>query len=409
MSDFFAAGTPANVGKVLLEIERQKASRRDYIYPAAKLCMRDDGTLNLGATDCFQVVGLPNDSANGRVYTEWADAEKALDEAIALGVESPRLLHLGKGGCLPLKPTAERQLSEKLGIPLKYAQDLRARKCGDLASYNYSTLMHRHGDTMMLRCLDGSVRAVLSPKYRIMDNSDVFFAAAQAMQEAGAKIWQARLWDDRFEMLAVSPSLHAEVERQFKDDGGTHRLANVEGKPDVINAAVKITNSETGCGGGNVLLASLRQACNNTSIYGKLLKSIHLGGRQEEGGIQYADDTQESAARTTWLKLRDAIKLAFDPIKFQEMISQLNGIAREPLANAEKVVAAVAEHFSITEDRRASILQSLFEGRDLTRYGLVQAITAQAHVTDGAVASDLEALGGEVAEMSVKEFAAILA
>jgi hypothetical protein len=394
---FCAQGHVKRIADVLAEIQRQKASRRDYIYPAAKLTMQD-GRLVFGASQSFRV--------GDRIYTEWADAERAADAS------GEKLEPLGQTGALPLSRTAQRQLAEKLGIPMRYVDDLRERRHGDLADYNFTALLGRATGRFLVRTLDGSVRAVLSDRYRILDNADVFFASADTLQEAGAVVWNARLWDDGFELFAVSDRLTGEVQR----DPGYQRRghhSHETGGPDVHNVAAKVTNSETGCGGLNVHFGILRRLCNNTAIVGSAISVVHLGRRNEADGLVWSEETQEAESRTIWLKLKDAIRTAFDPQRFQRYIDRLSGLTRQPLANPEKAVANVVREYELSEERKAAILRSLFSAGDLTRYGLVQALTAQVKEADGAgraeEASDLEAAGGKLIEMADERFAALVA
>lgn len=389
---FTATANVTKIAQVLQEIERRKAARRDYIYPASKLRVADDGGLVFAASNTFRV--------GDRIYTEWADAEAAADAG------GQTIVPLGQAGALPLSRTAEGQLAERLGVPLRYIDALRGGGHADLAAHNFSTLLGRSPARFLVRTLDGRVRAVLSDRYRVLDNCDVFFAAAEAMQAAGADVWNARLWDNGFEMLAVSKDVTGAVLRDPGFNGPNHGWAHLPGGeggegggPDLHNAAVKISNSETGCGGLSVQFAVLRQVCNNTAVVGKGLSVIHIGGRaRDEGALQYAEDTLESESKTVWLKLRDAVKTAFDRPRFEEYIGRLNGLAARPIEEPEKAVANVVQEFQLPEERRKAILKNLFAGRDLSAFGLVQAVTAAAHEAPDEEASRLEAVGGQLIE-----------
>jgi hypothetical protein len=381
------------VAEVLVEIERQKKSRRDYIYPAAKLQMDPAGRIVFAGSQTFQV--------GDRVYTEWADAESAAD---ATGAP---VVPLGQSGALPLNRTAERQLADRLDIPLKYIDRLRGAEHGDLAAHNVSTLLGRTDARFLVRTLDGQVRAVLSDRYRVLDNADVFFAAADMLQAAEADVWNARLWHDGFELFAVSRAITGAVQAQLDQARGQHQWATIDDGGDLHNAAVRISNSETGCGGLSVHFALLRQVCNNTAVVGKALSVIHLGRRNEAEGLVYSAETQEAESRAIWLKLRDAIRTAFDRQRFADYLARLNGLTAQPLAAPETAVENVVREFQLPEARKAQILRSLFEGRDLSRFGLVQAVTAQAHDAPAEDASRFEEVGGALVDMADNRFAAL--
>lgn len=414
------------VKNVLTEIARQKASRRDYIVPTQKLTVLPDGKLTIMGVKSFvvSVPGAEADPTPPTIYTDWGQAEKAADAC------GGKIVVYGENSPLPLSRTAVGQLCEKAAkllpglntIPLKYADALDAGGHGDLRAATFNYLFQKMTDKLMVRTLDGRARALLSNKFRIMDNADVFFAGADTLKQVDAVIWNARLWDDGFELFAVSKSLEGEVKRQFDQAGpGQHKMVTLPdggtggvggaaaGRPDIHNALVRIRNSETGCGGLSVSFGLLRHACNNTMVCGKNFGLVHLGGRLETEGLIMGDDTREADAKATWLKLRDAIKTAFNRELFEEYIAKLSGFTGQKIGKAEEAVGNVVKEYQITEERKAEILQSLFEGRDLSRFGLIQAVTATAHKTAGEEASRLEETGGALAELSDKAFASLVA
>jgi hypothetical protein len=417
--------TPArkeNILKVLAEVDRVKKGKRDYLYPANKLGMTDAGGLAFAATDTFAV--------GDTIYTEWADAEKALDGLRAAGDDDAAIRPLGKEGSLPLSRVAEGQLAERLGIPIKYVDALRCKENADLAAHNFRVLLGRSAQRFLVRTLDGKVRAVLSNAYRVLDNADVFLAAAETLQKADAQIWHARLSDDSFELFAVSKTIAGEVASSgsyqsqsygwWNQGGGAKQGAEgfalndrPVGDKDVHYAAVRISNSETGRGGLHVTPTVLRAVCNNSVVIGKTVSSIHLGRRKEEEGLVYAADTVQSESQTAWLKLRDTIKTCFDAGRFAAYVDCLNGLTKEGLGEQPQlVVERVANQLEIPEERRAAILQALFQSNDLTRFGLVQAVTFQAHAADEAgrpeEASALEEAGGKLVEMPAEAFGRLL-
>ena len=70
-----------------------------------------------------------------------------------------------------------------------------------------------------------------------------------------------------------------------------------------------------------------------------------------------------------WLKVKDLIRSAFDPEKFQRIIDRLNGITQqeiEPVRAVENVVAA----YNVGEERKALILGHLLGSGDRSlRFG----------------------------------------
>ena len=114
------------------ELERQISSKRDLVVPSSFLQCRtdEDGSLKL-------IV----DSRQGD----------------------------GEYGVTGL---ARRQLADKLKIPFAYFERMRTEQ-PQLLDRNVNTWLQSDGDRRMIRTLDGQVRAVLSDRYRRLDNFDL--------------------------------------------------------------------------------------------------------------------------------------------------------------------------------------------------------------------------------------------
>ena len=67
---------------------------------------------------------------------------------------------------------ARRQLADKLKIPFAYFERMRTEQ-PQLLDRNVNTWLQSDGDRRMIRTLDGQVRAVLSDRYRRLDNFDL--------------------------------------------------------------------------------------------------------------------------------------------------------------------------------------------------------------------------------------------
>lgn len=76
------------------------------------------------------------------------------------------------GKALQIQPYAHGQLADHLNIPRRYYDRMRIEQPALLAD-NLNTWLHADGENRrMVRTLDGRVRAVLSPKFRPLDNFD---------------------------------------------------------------------------------------------------------------------------------------------------------------------------------------------------------------------------------------------
>lgn len=399
------------------ELERRHKARRDYIFAANALAMTAAGTLVLSSRDTFKVGNV--------VYTEYADAENAANAHREATGEFQSIEPLGKSGDLPVSDHAESQLATRLEIPIKYIRSLRGRKHSDLAAHNFTELLKTDDRRFMVRTLDGQVRAVLSDRYRCMDNGDLFYIAAENFGKVGAEFWTARLWDNGFQMLGVAPGIHGKVttDRTFDPgDGWRSRWYGTEG--DVHNCAVSITNSETGNGGLNVEPSIMRRVCENFCVWADSYGLVHIGRKAAEDGLLkhlglgdtvagdsaslISDDTRRAEDRVIMMKIRDVITGAFDAKRFTTYIDKLNGATQQEIKKPEKAVENVAYEFGLSDERRQQILAELLGSGDRSRYGLVNAVTFAAHAADdeGACdqASELEAIGANLIDMEAKDF-----
>lgn len=400
------------IATAVARIETLKRQRRDYLYPAARLGMAGGKLVLVGKA--FRVVPSDADPAVevGAYFTEWADAETVAD------VTGGRIVPIEGGASVGLNPTAEGQLADKLAVPVKFARHLRDNH-PDLLDHTVSTLLARDKRKFLLRTLatdTGAVaRAVLSDGYKVMDHSDLFFAAAEEFANLKVSIQKARLCGDgdRFELFAFAPHITGQVRLDRPYDPGDGWMSRWKGSDgDVQNAAIRISNSETGEGGLTVRPAILTRVCANFCIWGSTVSQIHLGKKREEEGLILSEDTRVLESELIWKKVRDAIRTAFSPDLFRGYIDRLNRATTQAVPDPARAVDSVVRAFSITDDRKAAILARLIGFGDTSRYGLVQAVTFAAHEADRlgrpVEASRLEEVGGELLGMADAGFAALV-
>lgn len=321
------------------------------------------------------------------------------------------------------------QLAGTLDVPVKFLDRLEREGHRDLAAYNLNTLLTREcvrtlrkkevRHRQLVRVLDDQVDAILSDSYRCLDNYDLFAIVLQqfkAMEAEGfprPDIWDLRLTDDEFRMIAVAPHIKGEVsiDRVFDPgDGWLSRWHGDEG--DVLNAAITISNSETGRGGLNARPSILRKVCQNFCVWSDGVAQIHLGKRaEEEGRIFFSEETKKQEDKVVWMKIRDTIKNTFDPAEFQKRIDQLNETTKRPVEKATEAVDATIKVFGLPEEYREAILEEFLSTGDKSQYGLAQSVTTivnpenreeQTFTED--TLNTFEDAGGKILGMDQKEF-----
>lgn len=314
--------------------------------------------------------------------------------------------HDSVGGGL-VKEYAHGQLADRLKIPKKYYDRMRGSAPG-LLDQNVMHWFQTEPEPRMVRMLDGKVRAVLSNRYRRLDNIDLMNRAVlPELAKFGddLKFHIAALTDDRLYIRAVLPSLSAEI----RHDPGNHTFLPNGG--DVVQAGVQIRNSEVGNGKLEVSPFIWRLVCLNGLVRADMsLGKYHVGREQEEQAYaMYRDDTLKADDKAFWLKVRDAVGAALSDVTFGQIVAQMQEAATgERIADPVSVTERLAKTNSLTEDEGADILRFLVEGGDLSQWGVVNAVTSAAKQTDSFERqAELEALGGELLATPSQEWAKV--
>ncbi len=291
---------------------------------------------------------------------------------------------------------ARRQLADKLGIPFGYFEKMRSDK-PHLLDQNVNTWLKGDEERRMLRTLDGQVRAVLSDRYRRLDNYDLAEAVLPILQRMeGARFESVELTSTRMYLKVVTPRVQYEV-----------------APGDVVQAGVVITNSEVGLGTLAVQPLVFRLVCRNGLIAADQgLRKTHVGrsvSTEADGLGVFKDDTLLADDRAFFLKVRDVVEATVSQATFEQIASRMARtkgirIVGDPIRSVE----ILAERHGLSERERSGVLRHLIEEGDLSAYGLVNAVThASQEVEEYDRATELEMLGGKLIELSSSEWTRI--
>jgi hypothetical protein len=356
--------TGRSLTEVATELERQRSTRRDYLAQTTALTMMTEAQpTDAGADGRVQIAGL-------------------------------------NGAPLAVRPYAHGQIAEQTGIPKRYYDRMLA-EAPSLLAENVNTWWRANPERRMVRTLDTRVRALLSDRYRPLDNFDLAEAVLPVLVDRGCEIVSTELTESRLYIKAVLPSLQTEVK------GSRQR-------GDVVEAGLAVSNSEIGAGRLRVEPMIYRLVCLNGAIASDSgLRRYHVGKRAEEfEGIRemLSTEAREADDRAFWLAVRDVVKGAFERDVFERIVARMSEAAQTPITSTDltSVVEVASERLGIDEGRRGGVLKHLIEGGDLSRWGLANAITRLSQdVEDYDEATDLERAGGQVIELKPTEWAAI--
>jgi hypothetical protein len=335
------------------ELERQLATKRDLVVPSSLLqCRTDEGG------DLKLIV----DARQG-------DGEYGVSNL------------------------ARRQLADKLKIPFAYFERMRTEQPA-LLDRNVNTWLQTDSDRRMIRTLDGQVRAVLSDRYRRLDNFDLAENVLPILQRLeGARFESVELTDTRMYLKVVTPRVEVEI-----------------APGDVVQAGIVITNSEVGCGTLSVQPLLYRLVCRNGLIASDhALRKTHVGRallKEDDPVTVFRDDTLAADDKAFFLKVRDVVEAAVSEATFRQVAQKMQKTREIRLAgDPVKAVEVLANRYALNETERSGVLRHLIVEGDLSAYGIVNAVTHFSHdVEDYDRATEFEALGGKLIELPAGEW-----
>jgi len=355
------------------EIERQNqpGAKRDYIVGVNALSMDNDV--------------LPRVNSEDTVKFE------------------PRLvLKNGAIQRLPINGIAHRQIGERIGIPAKY-YDRMLDSAPQLLAANVNHWFKSEGEKRMVRTLDGRVRAFLSNRYQRIDNHEVAEVVLPTLLEGNRKlqIVSCEVTERKLYIKAIDQSVVAEVK-------GSRRVG------DLVEAGVMITNSEIGLGAVQVSPFMNFLWCLNGMVINKAgMRSAHIGTKLDvDDGVAalLSDETRKVLDRGVLLKVRDTVRALLDPKAHQERIDRMSEQTQQKIeaANPADSIEVLANDFQLVESERGGILRHLIEGGDLSRYGLMNAVTRTAADSESYDrATELETIGGRILELPSSDWSRI--
>lgn len=318
-------------------------------------------------------------------------------------------------------------IAQKLNVPVGYLKRLREER-PDLYDANVNGWLHGSGTwveqgdgggeftaprvddprSFLVRCFrgdeggEGIARAFLSDTYRVIDNLDVLTAALEGVRQTGAEITVegCDLTDRKMyvrikapEVVAYSMPLLERYRSPFSGRSGRDLP--------VISAGLVISNSETGGGAFQIVPRMVVEVCSNgMTITKDALRAVHLGGKMDEGVIEWSEETQRKQLELITSKARDAVATFLNVDYMTRTIQALETQAQVTLSNSAEVVERVGAKL-FTKEQTAGILDQFIRGGDTTAGGVMHAVTSFAQtVTDADTAFEIEAQGLRAMELA---------
>ena len=295
-----------------------------------------------------------------------------------------------------ITPLARRQLADKLKIPYPYFERMRQNQ-PILLDRNVNTWLQSEEDWRMIRTLDGNVRAVLSDRYRRLDNFDLAESVLPILKQLpDVQFESVELTETRMYLKVLTPRL-------------TYEMA----PGDIVQAGVVVSNSEVGQGTLSVQPLLFRLVCRNGLISAdRSLRKTHVGralGTEVDYITVFKVDTLAADDKAFFLKVRDVVQAAVSQATFVHIAQKLQKTLQIPLVgDPVRTVEVLANRYDLNDSERTGVLRHLITEGDLSGFGLVNAVTYYSQeVQDYDRATEFEMLGGKLIELPSEEWKAL--
>lgn len=259
--------------------------------------------------------GISLDEVRETVQHVAANREDYLAESACLKYHEEEGLQAPNGELFPLTALAEEQLVARFGVPRHYYYRM-ASKAPRLLAENLQHWMNKEPKRLLLRAVNGHIRAVLSDQFRRLDNDKMLDAVLPAIETVGTDVLSAELTDTRLYLKCVQ---HGAIELVRADD--------------TLYLGACISNSEVGLGYLQIETFLCRAACTNGMILGKhALMSVrqrHRGNRLDAleivpgFGRAVASAEDQIVDDAFWQEAREAAASAFDHGRFERLVADV--------------------------------------------------------------------------------------
>ena len=304
-----------------------------------------------------------------------------------------------------INKVAHDQIAAHTEIPQKYYNKMLAEDPRLLAN-NVNTWFQKFPANRMIRTLDHTARALLSDRYRPLENEDLAQAVLPAIMDMGLDVMSSQITDTRLYLKCVDPKVTRELAAiggKFGD--GQHNILRM------LAPALTVSNSEVGQGALAILGGVYDGFCSNLATFGeRSTRKYHVGGKHEIAGEDtYAllsDETRRKTDAATWAQVGDVVRAAFDEARFNSLCDKIAGTQADRIdGDPVQVVKLTTSRFGLNEATGTSILRHLIEGGDLSRFGLYNAVTRAAQdVEDYDAATAMERQGAQIIELPKAEW-----
>lgn len=290
---------------------------------------------------------------------------------------------------LTLNGVAREQIGQAFDIPSRY-YDRMQKDNPELLAMTINSWFNKEPKRRLVRSLDGTARAFLSDKYRVIDNDQIAEAVLPIISSIpGMVIESCNLTDEKMYIKCVNPRLTAEVT-----------------PGDIVQSGIIVSNSEVGRGCLCIQPLVYRLVCKNGMVVNDAAtRKYHVGrGNQaNEDFSMYTDATIEADTRALIMKVQDTVRSVSEQVRFDNVVEKMRLAKQAEITthNIPAMVELAGKEFKYTQNEGQSILDYLVRGGDLTMYGMANAVTRAAQDVDSYDRSTvMESIGYNILTMA---------
>jgi Domain of unknown function (DUF932) len=284
---------------------------------------------------------------------------------------------------MPATGYAHAQMASKLSIPKVYYDRMMKHSPNLLADNVNHWLDKRQEETSLIRILRGQMRAFLSSRYRIVDHHELLAMVIPELSQMGSgmKIASCQVTDEKMYLKVINTDIEAAISVN-----------------DPVQAGFILSNGEIGNSSISIEPFIYRLVCTNGLIIKDHKQRKNHAGSTAENSDLYAVDTICAIDDAFKLKVRDLVRNAISISTFQNVVGDMK-IAKSNLitGNPVKAVELTAKAIGLTESESGLVLNHLIRSGDLSKFGMLNAVTRTAEDIDNYDrATEVERLGSSV-------------
>lgn len=286
---------------------------------------------------------------------------------------------------LAITEQAHRQIATWVKVPWEYYTRL-LKDHPDMVMENVNKLFEREPGIRMVRTLDNKCRAFLSDQYRRLDNDMVLAKTLPAIiGKSGmlppTAVLANHITDDDMRIKVVFTD-----DALAQDIGPSPRPSPRTNNRDICRPGFEVGNSETGKGSLFVRGFFFRDYCNNGCVWGTedmlSYERRHLGGKlKTANGISVlSQETLRRDDEAIVSALHDVMRALGSAETVQRLGDALRAAKADVKLERPQIgVQVLGQEVGLRENELDLVLANLIEDGDLSRYGVLNAVTAVAN------------------------------